>query len=126
VQAIYAAFGAGDIPAILSKLAENVDWEYGQGETGVPWLEHRSGRAAVGGFFESLGALEFRKFEPKEFLEAGDAVVALIDIDATVTATGKSIAEEDELHLWRFNSDGLVARFRHGVDTHKHHLAVKG
>jgi len=30
------------------------------------------------------------------------------------------IREEDEIHLWRFGANGLVARFRHGVDTHKH------
>jgi ketosteroid isomerase-like protein len=38
VQDIYAAFGAGDIPAILAKLAPDVDWEYGQGLSQVPWL----------------------------------------------------------------------------------------
>jgi ketosteroid isomerase-like protein len=127
VQDVYAAFGAGDIPAILAKLAENVEWEYGQGgKNEAPWLQPRSGRAAVGGFFESLGALEFHKFAPKELLESGNAVVALLDVDFTVKATGKRVAEEDEIHVWRFNSDGLVARFRHGADTHMHALAVKG
>lgn len=29
VQTIYAAFGRGDIPAILEQLDDNVDWEYG-------------------------------------------------------------------------------------------------
>lgn len=30
VRQIYAAFGRGDVPAILACLAEDVDWEYGQ------------------------------------------------------------------------------------------------
>ena len=125
VQEIYAAFGAGDVPTILSKLADDVDWEYGPGSTDVPWLQRRRGPAAVAGFFESLGALEANKFAPKQLLEAGDVVVALIDIDFTVKANGKRIAEEDEMHLWRFNAEGKVARFRHGADTHMHHLAIK-
>ena len=29
VQEIYAAFGRGDVPAILSRLSESVEWEYG-------------------------------------------------------------------------------------------------
>jgi ketosteroid isomerase-like protein len=126
VQGIYAAFGSGDIPAILSKLADDVDWEYGQGKNDVPWLQARRGRAAVGGFFESLAGADFTKFAPKEFIDGGDTVVALIDVELTVKATGKRITEEDEIHLWRFGPDGKVVRFRHGVDTHAHQMAVKG
>jgi uncharacterized protein len=54
VQEIYAAFGRGDVPAILDRLAEDVAWE----TTGtsvhedVPWLLPRVGRwppTAAGG-----------------------------------------------------------------------------
>ena len=92
----------------------------------MPWLQRRSGRDAVAGFFESLGALDFHAFTPKELLDGGAVVVALIDIDVTVKATGKRITEVDEMHVWRFNAGGKVARFRHGADTHAHQLAVKG
>jgi hypothetical protein len=61
----------------------------------------------------------------KEIIDGGDTVVALIDVEFTVKATGKRISEEDELHLWRFGPDGKVVRFRHGVDTHMHQIAVK-
>jgi ketosteroid isomerase-like protein len=125
VQGIYASFGAGDIPAILDKLDDDVEWEYGQGATDVPWLQPRRGRDAVAGFFESLQGAEFRVFAPKEMLESGNVVVALVDVDFTVNATGKQVKEEDEIHLWRFNGEGKVARFRHGVDTHRQHEAVQ-
>jgi ketosteroid isomerase-like protein len=124
VRGIYAAFGAGDVPSILARLADGVDWEYGQGKNDVPWLQQRRGRDAVGGFFESLGALEFHAFTPKEILEAGDVVVALIDVEFTVKATGARVAEEDEIHVWRFGPDGKVIRFRHGADTHTHQRAI--
>jgi ketosteroid isomerase-like protein len=125
VRDIYEAFGRGDVPTILSKLAPDVDWEYGQGATAdVPYLRKRRGREEVGGFFEAVGGgLEFEKFEPKEILEGDGVVVALIDVAFTVKKTGKSITEEDEIHVWRFNAAGEVARFRHGVDTHTSHLA---
>ncbi|HET6614260.1 MAG TPA: nuclear transport factor 2 family protein [Dehalococcoidia bacterium] len=126
VQELYEAFGKGDVPSILSSLADDVDWDYGHGSTDVPWLQPRSGREAAGGFFEALMALDFHKFAPKEFLEAGNTVVALLDIDYTVKATGKRVNAEDEVHIWRFGSDGKVARFTHLVDTHAVQLAYKG
>jgi ketosteroid isomerase-like protein len=54
VQAIYAAFGQGDIPTILGHLGENVEWEYGTLDAGVPWLQPRRGLTEVPKFFESL------------------------------------------------------------------------
>ena len=74
-------------------------------------------------FFQALEALKFDKFQPKEFLEAGDVVVVLLDVDFTIIASGERVAEEDEVHVWRFDKEGKVARFKHGVDTHKHELA---
>jgi ketosteroid isomerase-like protein len=126
VQQIYASFGAGDIPGILSKLADDVDWDYSGGSSDVPWLQRRRGREAAAGFFQALGALEFTKFAPKEMLTDGNVVVALLDVEFTVKANGKHVAEEDEVHVWRFNDKGQVTRFKHGVETHQHVLAYKG
>jgi ketosteroid isomerase-like protein len=126
VETIYAAFGRGDVPAILEHLAEDVEWEYGQAENPVPWLQRRSGRAAVGQFFAALSALEFHKFVPKVMLEGAGVVVALIDLEATVKQTGRRIAEEDETHIWRFDDRGSVIRFRHAVDTAQHVAAFRG
>ena len=123
VQEIYAAFGSGDIPAILSKLSPSVDWEYGSASTSVPWLQHRRGPEEVAGFFESLGGIDMHSFAPKEILESGNVVVALIDVDFTVKSTGKRVTEEDEIHVWRFDDAGKVVKLRHGADTHAHQLA---
>lgn len=120
VQQIYAAFGRGDVPTILGLLAEDVEWEYGVNSTDVPWLQPRRGRANVGGFFEALSALEFLRFEPTQLFANGDTVVALIELEAKVTATGRPIVETDEVHIWHFDSRGQVARFRHRADTHQH------
>ncbi len=123
---IYEAFGVGDVPAILSKLSEDVDWEYASTSDEVPWLRRRYGRDGAAAFFQSLTAIEIHSFSPKALLDGGDVVVVLVDIEFTVKATGKRVVEEDEVHIWRFNSVGKVSRFRHCADTQQHALAYRG
>ena len=123
IQEIYTAFGRGDVPAILSRLSESVEWEYGPTSTSVPWLQRRRGRDGAAAFLASLAELEMHRFTPKEFLESDGVVVVLLDVDLTVRRTGRRIVEEDEIHVWRFDADGRVVRHRHGVDTHLHQLA---
>jgi ketosteroid isomerase-like protein len=124
IQEIYGAFGRGDVPAILERLADDVEWDTDD-TSGTPLLQPRRGRDDVAGFFQTLGGMDFTKFEPTAFLESGNIVVALIDIEFTVKATGKRVAQLDEAHIWRFAPDGKIASFRHRVDTHSHHLAFK-
>jgi ketosteroid isomerase-like protein len=125
VQAIYAAFGRGDIGAILGHLAPEVEWEHDAVDHGIPRLKQRRGPAEVARFFETLGALEFKRFEPKQFLVGDNAVAATIGIELAAKATGKPIRDL-ELHLWTFGADGKVTRFKHLVDTHQHFLAWRG
>lgn len=126
VQEMYAAFGRGDVPAILECLAADVEWEYDASPTEVPWLQPRQGRSTAAGFFESLGNLEFHRFEPKMILEEGRTVVVLVDVEATVRKTGVRVDERDEVHIWHFGDDGLVTRFRHRADTLKQLRAWQG
>jgi ketosteroid isomerase-like protein len=124
VQSLYEAFGRGDVPAILEYLAEDVAWErwdspLSAAEAGIPYLQPRTGRAEVTGFFEALGGLEFHAFETYAFLESGDKVAVQVRIDVTVKGSGKRV-QDDEVHLWTFNAAGKVAAFRHYADTGKH------
>ena len=123
VQSIYDAFGKGDVPTILGHLAENIEWEYGIVSTNVPWLQPRRGRAEVPRFFQALADFEIQKFELKTLLESGDVVVALIDLEGTVRSTKSRVVEEDEAHIWHFDAQGKVRRFRHRADTFQHWLA---
>ena len=127
VQEIYAAFGRGDVPAILDRLAEDVDWEAGgssAADEGVPWLLRRTGREGAGAFFATLDAFETRRFEPLSFLEGAGQVAAVIGVELALRASGYVIADE-EVHLWTFDDTGLVCAFRHVVDTAKHIEAAR-
>ena len=122
VQSIYAAFGRGDVPAILEHLSPEVEWEYATGvDHGVPWLRPRRGRDGAAAFFAAAGAeLEFRAFSPHTFVQGPSLVIVLVDLEVVVRKTGRALAERDELHLWRFDGAGRVVGFRHGVDSAAH------
>lgn len=124
VQGIYAAFGKGDVPAILDQLADDVTWDQGHDGEANPFLAPRAGKAGVGEFFAALQGLEFRKFAVLNMLEGPNQIAVLVDLDLVVKATGKPFVEQ-EIHLWTFGADGKVASFRHFVDTLEYAAAVK-
>jgi ketosteroid isomerase-like protein len=126
VRQMYVAFARKDIALILSRLSETVEWQYGGNSTDAPWQELRRGRAEVPKYFEALGLLEIRRLEPKTFLESGLVVTVLIDAELVVKANGNRIVEEDAVHIWRFDEQGQVVRFRNRADTLLHQRAYKG
>jgi uncharacterized protein len=117
VKHIYEAFGRGDVPAILSQLADDVDWELWADNTvqtaDVPYLRYKKGAAAVVEFFQEVAKLGIKEFKVLSVMEGANQIAAEIEIE---TATYR----DEEIHLWTFNADGKVSRFRHYVDTAKH------
>src|SRR6202042_3315722 len=78
VQSIYQAFGGGDIPAILARLAPDVIWDHDLPGYGVGYLEPGTGRADVAKFFAGLDVLDFESFDILNFLEGGNQVAVTI------------------------------------------------
>ncbi len=79
VQDAYAAFGRGDVPGILSLLADGIVWKGVYGAAAhVPTSGERRGKAAVDEFFKLVAQhMTFSSFEPREFVATGNKVVAL-------------------------------------------------
>lgn len=129
VQAIYAAFGRGDVASILECLAEDVAWESWSNNfaqrAGVPWLKALHGRKAAAGFFQMVGTFKISRFQVLSLMAGGNQVAAEIEITAEIPAAGGAYSDE-EMHLWTFNDRGQVVRFRHYVDTAKQIAAAKG
>lgn len=125
VQAIYEAFGAQDVPAILDLMAPDVVWEEGLLDFGVPWLRPGTGRDVVAAFFGAVAErLDITRFEVRTMLASGDQVAAVIDVEATDRVSGQDLSDPCEVHLWTVE-DGKVTAFRHHVDTHRHVLASR-
>ena len=122
VQAIYAAFGRGDVPAILAHLADDVVWDQDAPGYGLPIYEPGQGKAHVARFFTALQGIDFLRFEPTNFLSGGRQVAVPINVEVMVRATGK-IAKALEIHLWTFGADGKVHRFFHCIDRQAFVLA---
>jgi uncharacterized protein len=121
INAIYAAFGRGDIPAILEMTAEDVDWGYEGGapkmDVVMPWVCAGKGRARALEYFKGAGeTLEFHSFEPKLVLGQGDEVLALCVLDITVRATKKRLKVTEAMHF-TFDRTGRIARYRLIMDT---------
>ena len=117
VKDAYAAFGRGDVGAILALVDEGVEWEGVKGAEGVaPQAGLRRGKVAVGDFFQQVGStLDFHAFEPKEFVAQGDRVVAIGSYSATVKATQR-LTGSDWVMIFDFRN-GKVVRFREFTDS---------
>ena len=126
VMAIYQAFGRGDVGFILDQLDDDVAWERGAEDHGVPWLQPGRGHDHVRRFFTVLAEqLELTVFEPGPPLANEHQVAVPVTIEARVRSTGKQVRDESEMHLWTFGGDGKVVAFNHVTDTHQHWLSLQ-
>lgn len=120
-QSIYAAFGRGDIAAILECLSDDIAWEswadnHAQ-RAGVAWLMPRRGREAVAGFFGEIARFEIHDFQVLSLMAGERQVAAELVFEGT--PPGGRRFRDEEIHLWSFDGHGRVCRFRHYVDTAK-------
>lgn len=127
-QAIYEAFGRGDVPAILDLLADDVRWEdwadNSAQKAGVAWMAPRRGRAAVGEFFGIVGTWNVTDVQVLSFMEGSNQVAVEFEIEVELPNGGGY--RDQEVHLLTFGADGKVVRFRHYTDTAKHIAAYRG
>src|ERR1043165_10009670 len=89
VQQLYADFGQGNIPGILEAMSDNIVIDTPGPDT-IAWAGVRNGKAGAMDFFSQVGSsTTYEKFEPHDFIEEGNKVVALGVADFTTTATGR-------------------------------------
>jgi ketosteroid isomerase-like protein len=116
VQAMYAAFGRGDIATIINATMPDIDWETVGRKTDFPDFGPRRGQSEVREFFGIVSKeLNFSEFTPKEFHAVDDKVFVLGHYKMTVTKTGKTI-DSDWVHIFTIRN-GKVTSFREFLDT---------
>ena len=116
VREIYRSVNAGDPTPVLEVMAPDVEWVEPDGAPLVGGV-HRGPEAVLEGVFGAVGAgYEAFRVDVDEVLSAGDVVVVLGQLRASVKETGRG-AEAPFAHVWRFESGRLVA-WRCYEDTH--------
>jgi ketosteroid isomerase-like protein len=115
VQAVYEAFGRGDVATILEQLTDDVDWS-AVAVPVAPWHGVCRGKAEVPRFFRELGdAEDVTEFTPLAFTESGDDVMVAIRYASVSRRTGK-VAAMIIMHWWRFRGD-KICFYRGTEDT---------
>jgi hypothetical protein len=119
VQQMYAAFGRGDLPAVLEMLAEDVDWQSPVSRTEpeeLSWARPRHSREEVAIYFkELLEKVQPEQMETLDFTAQGDRVIVEGRNRGTVKSTGRTY-EHDWVMVFTLRK-GKIVRFRHYYDT---------
>src|SRR5271157_2375194 len=117
VQSLYAAFGRGDINAIVEASDPNIAWFSNADPALIPFGGERRGADGVRSFFRDVAAnIDFESFQPREFFGGPDFVAVLGHSIARAKATGSRM-EDDWIHLFKIRN-GKVTEFRNFGDTH--------
>lgn len=115
VQAMYAAFGRGDIASILSALAPDVTWTV-QGPAALPFYGTRRGRDQVAQFFQAVATkLGIEEFVPRDFIAQGERVVVIGYERGKAVPTGRPY-DGEWVHIFTFRN-GQVVDFREYGNT---------
>jgi uncharacterized protein len=130
VHEIYVAFGGGDVPAFMDKLADELCWEsdwennYAQHQDGPAHFTPHADKAGVARFFQVMSGYTFHDLQVVDVLGAEDKVVAQVKLDYTMPGGGRY--RDEQLHLWTFSQAGKVVALRHFLDTAKLLAAARG
>ena len=94
VQRMYAAFGAGDLDALIETVHPESRWTY-LGANPEPTKAEFVGKASVRKFFEMIIArLDITEFNVDEFIVDGNTVVVFGSEAGKVKATGQAFRNE--------------------------------
>jgi uncharacterized protein len=125
VKDLYAAFGRGDIPAVLGAMSSDIHWYEAESNpympSGEPWI---GPDVVLNSLFMKLGA-EWDGFtvHPKAFHDAGDSVIVEARYTGTYKPTGRSM-DAQVCHVWDVKG-GKLTRFQQYVDTAKLQSVMK-
>jgi ketosteroid isomerase-like protein len=114
-QGIYSAFGNGDIPSMLTLLADDIEWEH-PGPSEIPWAGSFHGHDGVVSFFTAITEnADFLGFEPQTFVADGDRVLVLGSERLKNKANNREW-ETGWCHDYTLK-DGKVTKFREFTNT---------
>jgi ketosteroid isomerase-like protein len=114
VKAAYAAFGRGEIAAIVALCDDKVDWVF-NGGTRVPY-SGRFGKADIAAWFGKVAQFDnITAFEPREFIEGGQHVTVIGWERCAARPSGR-VFETPWVHIFTVKN-GRLTRFWGMYDT---------
>jgi ketosteroid isomerase-like protein len=116
VRALYEAFGKGDIPGVLGKFDQKIEWREAENFIYADRNPYIGPNAILEGVFLRIVS-EWNDFtvSPESIIDAGEQVVTLGTYSGTHKKTGKSVRAQ-MVHVWNM-SDGKAVRFQQYTDT---------
>ncbi len=125
IQAVYEAFGRGDVAAILDAVTDDVDWATETTSTEAPWFGVRHGKERVAAFFEDFGStMEVEEFTPESFAANDTDVLTIVRFAAKSRKTGRRAAMNLR-HYFKFEN-GKIGYYRGSEDTAQTIATLKG
>lgn len=115
VQEAYAAFGRGDVAALVALCAPQVRWQF-VADRDAPYTGTVSGPQQLAEWFGAVAASDdIHAFEPRQMLEGQNHVTVIGYERTTLRATGKTF-ECPWVHVFSVE-DGQITAFWGMVDT---------
>ena len=123
IRALYEAFGRGDVPFIISKLATDLVWLEAENFIYADRNPYHGPQAVLEGVFLRIGT-EWEGFtvSPEEIIGSGDSVIARGRYRGTCKATGRKV-DAQFVHAWKLR-DGQAVAFQQYTDTAQFRDAV--
>lgn len=116
VQQLYTALGKGDIPTVLSLLAEDVVWEMPHPRNQVPFGGIWKGIEEVKQFFMTThDCAQFKQVQIQDYIAQEDKVVVIGHNKVMAKPTGKEY-ENDFVAVWTVQY-GKIREMRDFMDT---------
>jgi uncharacterized protein len=114
VEAAYASFARGDVPAALGAMADDIQWNEAEGfPLAGTYIGHQ---AVVEGVFMRLAEIgDDFAVVPEQLVADGDTVVALGNYTWKQRSSGEP-AVVKMVHVWTMD-DGKAVAFQQHVDT---------
>jgi len=108
VRAAYAAFGRGDVAAIVNLLSDDVDWRF-NGPKLLPYSGRFKKAEVMQWFADVAAADDMQAFEPREFIPGGTHVTVLGWERCAAIPSGK-VFETEWVHVFTVKN-GKITRF---------------
>jgi ketosteroid isomerase-like protein len=111
-----AAFGRGDVAAILEVVTDDVDWAPEAASKGAPWYFPVRNKGELPSWFQAIGeSVEVEDFTPLSFASNDTEVHTVVRFGVRVRPTGKRGSMQLH-HCFRFRGD-KIEYYRGSEDT---------